>query len=344
MNIISFKLLQTLQNQFQVRTKYGPEFIADIEKVKVGFTPRTCIYREGPHCLYYYPGKKEKNIPVLLVYSLINRPYIFDLRPNRSLIEYLCSNGFDVYLLDWGDPLQETGCCSIGDLVGGTLHRCVLWILKHYKMSCIRLLGYCMGGTFATIYTAIHPENIDRLILLTTPLGKDEGGILPKIASNIDWAQGITQTNLISGRFLKWVFNSIRPSINRKKEQDFWQNFDKDEFLEHFLPVEKWSNDTPDIPECAFYEFLDLCFRRDLLKTGQIQLNRYRVDFTKVKCPVFSVVAQHDWIVPPTALDTVQKVLLNAQHIPYLLAGGHIGLVVGKQAFILWKEIEKFLN
>jgi len=339
-----FKFLQTIRNQIQVRIKYGPEFIADIEKVKVGLTPKRCVYKEEPHCLYYYPGKDKKNIPVLLVYSLINRPYIFDLRPKRSLIEYLCSNGFDVYLLDWGDPFPETGCCSIADLVCGTLHRCVSWILRHHKISSIRLLGYCMGGTFATIYTALYPEHVDRLVLLTTPLGNDEGGVLQKIASNIDWSKGIEQTNLVSGRFLKWAFNSIRPSINIKKEQDFWQNFDKDEFLEHFLPVEKWSNDTPDVPEHAFYEFLDLCFKRDLFKTGHIKLDNCNVDFTKVKCPVFSVAAQHDWIIPPTALETVQKVLPDAQHKTYLLPGGHIGIVVGKQAVVLWNAIKEFLD
>jgi polyhydroxyalkanoate synthase len=48
-------------------------------------------------------------VPLLLVFALINRPEIFDLRPGSSLIEFLLDEGFDVSLVDWGVP-RRRGC------------------------------------------------------------------------------------------------------------------------------------------------------------------------------------------------------------------------------------------
>lgn len=95
-------LLNTIKEQLQIRLKYGFEFIGDIEKIETGFSKKSVALSERYYKLYFYESKKENPQPLLLIYSLINRPYIFDLVKGRSLIEFLCENGFDVYLLDWG--------------------------------------------------------------------------------------------------------------------------------------------------------------------------------------------------------------------------------------------------
>ena len=152
---IPARLLQTVSEQLRIRLQYGPEFIGDLAQIEVGLTPRHAIYSEGPHRLYCYPGQQAQNQPILLIYSLINRPYIFDLRPGRSLIEYLSAEGYDVYLLDWGDPTPDLGLVTLGELTGGTLRRCVRKILRRHRLQQIPVLGYCMGATFATLYAAL---------------------------------------------------------------------------------------------------------------------------------------------------------------------------------------------
>ncbi len=262
-------LLNTIKEQLQIRLKYGFEFIGDIEKIETGFSKKSVALSERYHKLYFYESKKENPQPLLLIYSLINRPYIFDLVKGRSLIEFLCENGFDVYLLDWGNPTPEASFITLEEMVFGTIHRSVKYIQKKYNLKKIDMLGYCMGGTFASLYVGKHVNEINKLTLLTPSLGNDEGGTLQKIAHFIDWESKIDSSGIISGRFLKLFFNSIRPSAMVKKEKDFWKNHDKEDYLKHFLPVEKWSNDTPNIPGRAFTEFLELCFRKDSLKSGK---------------------------------------------------------------------------
>lgn len=338
------ELFKTVQEQISVRLKYGPEFIGDLDKIEVGLSDRSLVARNNSHSLYLYKGQKEQNKPLLLIYSLINRPYIFDLRPNRSLIEFLCNQGFDVYLIDWGYPAEEAALLTLEDFVAGSIDRFVNIIKRKHAIDKVDILGYCMGATFAVLYAGYKPESVNKMILLTPPLGKDEGGLLQKIATKIDWRGKISHSGVISGRFLKNVFNAIKPVSAIKKERDFWSNYDKESFLEHFYPVEKWGNDTPDIPGQVFFQFLDICFSKDELKKNVLKLGNTTIDTRKVDCPVLSVAAQHDWIIPSSSLETVKKVMPNSKSENYLLPGGHIGLVIGRTASTLWNKMIEFLN
>jgi len=68
-------------------------------------TPRDVVWTYRTTTLYRYRSdRREHAVPVLLVFALINRPDVFDLRPGHSFVEHLLEEGFDVYLLDWGVP------------------------------------------------------------------------------------------------------------------------------------------------------------------------------------------------------------------------------------------------
>ncbi len=62
-------------------------------------------------------AEKRHRVPLLLVFALINRPYILDLRPGNSFVEYLVERGYDVYLLDWGSPGPEDKNLKLDDYV-----------------------------------------------------------------------------------------------------------------------------------------------------------------------------------------------------------------------------------
>jgi polyhydroxyalkanoate synthase len=50
------------------------------------------------------PEAERHDVPLLFVYALINRPYILDLQQDRSVVRRMLEAGFDVYLIDWGEP------------------------------------------------------------------------------------------------------------------------------------------------------------------------------------------------------------------------------------------------
>jgi len=73
----------------------------------VGSTPRDVVWTHRKTTLYRYRSPRPVHpVPILLVFALINRPDIFDLRPGSSFVEYLLGEEFDVFLVDWAPPLD----------------------------------------------------------------------------------------------------------------------------------------------------------------------------------------------------------------------------------------------
>jgi polyhydroxyalkanoate synthase len=107
----------------------GAHLILEASEIETGRTPREIVWQGGKTRLYRYRSAAEKRfpVPVLLVYALILRPYILDLVPGNSLVEYLVNEGFDVYLLDWGVPGEEDRNLSfenyVLDYVPGAVER-----------------------------------------------------------------------------------------------------------------------------------------------------------------------------------------------------------------------------
>src|SRR5215204_6310967 len=112
-------------------------------------------------------AKKKHPVPVLMVYALINRPYILDLMPGNSFIEYLVGEGFDVYMLDWGIPGDEDRDLTFENYVLDYLPRAVKKVLRHSHSDEFTMLGYCMGGTMSAMYASLFPEHLKNLILMT---------------------------------------------------------------------------------------------------------------------------------------------------------------------------------
>ena len=97
--------------------------ILTTEDAVIGATPRDVVWTHRKTTLYRYRcTKRTAPGPVLLVFALINRPDIFDLRPGNSFVEFLLDEGYDVFLLDWGVPGEEDADLGLGDYVCDELH------------------------------------------------------------------------------------------------------------------------------------------------------------------------------------------------------------------------------
>ena len=79
------------------------EKAAGLREPPISSTPHSVVYTRGSMRLLRYAAPRRRyRTPILFVYSLINRWYILDFLPGRSLIEYLTRQGYDVYAIDWG--------------------------------------------------------------------------------------------------------------------------------------------------------------------------------------------------------------------------------------------------
>src|SRR5579885_1953763 len=78
-------------------------------EVRVGVTPHDVVFTENKlRLLHYHPvTEKTHRVPLIMIFALINRPYILDLKPGKSVVEVLLKKGIDVYMIDWGVPGDE---------------------------------------------------------------------------------------------------------------------------------------------------------------------------------------------------------------------------------------------
>ena len=138
----------------------------------IGATPRDVVWTHRQTTLYRYRStRREHAIPVLLVFALINRPEIFDLRPGNSFVEYLLSEGYDVYLVDWGVPDEADSDMGLAAFVCDELHWAIRETLRSAGSDELSLVGWCIGGTLCAMYCALHPDSAVRnAVLLTTPI------------------------------------------------------------------------------------------------------------------------------------------------------------------------------
>jgi len=125
--------------------------------------------------LYRYipvvPKEKRHPVPLLLVFALMNRPYILDLRPGHSFVEYMVNKGYDVYLLDWGAPGPEDKNLKFEDYTLEYMPRAIRKLKAVSGSKEFSLLGWCIGAILTTIYASLRgDEGLRNLILLTAPL------------------------------------------------------------------------------------------------------------------------------------------------------------------------------
>ena len=109
---------------------------------------------------------------MLLVFALINRPDIFDLRPGNSFVEYLLDEGYDVFLLDWGVPDDEDADIGLDYYVCDAIPWAMRETLRASRRGRgRRCVGWCIGGTLCAMYCALDPDSpVRNLVLLTTPI------------------------------------------------------------------------------------------------------------------------------------------------------------------------------
>jgi len=146
----------------QRKLGYGLGALRRAADARPGFSPRRQIFQLDDVRLYRYTPADENRtrIPLLIVYALVNRPDMVDLQADRSLVEALLARGFDVYLLDWGEPGPADRTRGLADYLCRHMDSAVDALLARLKRKTINLLRICQGGTFSRCHAALFPQKM----------------------------------------------------------------------------------------------------------------------------------------------------------------------------------------
>ena len=334
---------------FNEKLAQGVGHLMDVGDIPSGVTPKEAVYEEDKMVLYRYKGESEptNKTPLLVVYALVNRPYMTDLQSNRSTIRGLLETGQDVYLVDWGYPDAADRFLTIDDYLNGYLDRCVDVIAERHGVDKINILGICQGGVFSLCYSSMHPEKVRNLVTMVTPVDfQTEDNMLSHWVQNIDIDLLVDTQGNIPGEMLNWTFLNLKPyQLMAQKYLGVVDLMDNPKALKNFMRMEKWIFDSPDQAGETFRQFAKDFFQQNKLMKGEVEIGDYTVDLKNVSMPVLNVFAEQDHLVPPDASRALKKLVGSRDYTELSFPGGHIGIYVsGKSQKTIPPGIGDWLN
>ena len=134
--------------------------MTDPEDFKVGenlaTTPGKVVFRNQLlEVLHYTPtAPKVHQTPIVIVTPWINKFYILDLNPKKSMIRYLLEQGFDVFITSWKNPGAEMRDVRFDDYLTDGIQRLIDTARGLSGAAKVHAVGYCIGGTALTSYMA----------------------------------------------------------------------------------------------------------------------------------------------------------------------------------------------
>jgi polyhydroxyalkanoate synthase len=345
----------------------GAHLILEAMEIETGRTPREVVWQEGKARLYRYEPAAEKRfaVPVVLIYALILRPYIVDLLPGNSLVEYLVNEGFDVYLLDWGVPGPEDENLSFENYVLDYMPEAREQVLSSSRAEKLTFFGYCQGGTMSLMYASLFPGKPPKnLVLLATPVdfAPDNPGLFglwsvltsgkyfdPDLFFNPDLvveAFGNFPADVPS-RFTDATTSTLKPLADyyANVHARLWENTEQKKAFESFLAVSKWVDDGVPFPGEAFRQWIRDFYYKNKLAKGELELRESRVDLSNVECPVLNIAGEKDYISPLSQAEPTMDLVGSEDKEFLVLDTGHMGLMASPVARNqLWPRIRDWLE
>ena len=332
-----------------------PDRAEEINNIDVGMTPSEVVYEENKLELLHYqpedagievPEDEQNEVPILIVYALINKPFILDLQPDRSVVRRLLEAGHDVYMIDWNEPSRLDQHLGLHDYINRYVDNCVDEVRDRSGQDSINILGYCMGGTFSAIYTSLYPEKVNALALMAAGLYFDEtGGVLERWGSEeyynpeavVDTYGNVPSTMLDDGfKMTDPVDNYVRKYVT------LFENLESDDFVENFARMERWLDEGIDLAGDAYVEFLQDIYQNNSLYKNEMELDGEHVDTKNITVPILQIMGEYDHLIPPEASKPFNDVVGTPEEDITIIEypTGHIGMSVsGSTHAEVWPEV-----
>ncbi len=293
--------------------------------LEASFKNKELFYQDQGIKIHYY---KEKNPELacptknlLIVYAIINKPYILDLYPGNSLIEYLNEQGYNVFLLEWAVDTSITHSISIEEQIFSHLIKGVKEVKTALEIEKINLAGYCQGGTYALIAMYYYPELFNRAVLFNTPVDFTTAGLFQGVKFITPGLVDLIPLNQLPFQFTDvptypgdYVLGLLE--LSTLKENFKW-----------LRAVNKWENDAIPMPTKVFKDWIKYFYQENRLAKNRLKFNGKVIDLKQIRTPILSIVADLDDIAPRRMARPIKKQLPNSKEL--CVQGGHFSTTAG---------------
>ena len=299
----------------------------------IAVTPGEVVYRNEVFELIQYTPQTEKvwTVPLLMVPPVINKFYILDIAPGRSMVEYLLRQGHQVFAISWRNPTaaqRSWGC----DTYGGAIVDALDTIRSVTGSESAHVQASCSGGILAAM-TAAHlsamgeAQRIASLTLMVTVLDQERAGVAAAVdETTAELAIAMSaRKGYLDGRAMAEVFAWLRPTDLVWR---YWVN----NYLQGRSPapfdVLFWNADTTRMPAALHREMLSMGLQNALVEPGGVRMLGTPVDLGTVTADTYVIAGVADHISPWQACYRSAR-MLGSKDLRFILSSsGHIAALV----------------
>ncbi|WP_269713486.1 class I poly(R)-hydroxyalkanoic acid synthase [Caulobacter sp. NIBR2454] len=281
----------------------------DLEKFKVGenvaTTPGKVVYQNDILQLLQFSPTTEQvhEIPLLIFPPWINKYYILDLRPENSMIRWLTSQGFTVFVASWVNPDSTLAAKTFEDYMFEGVYDATEQAMKQAGTKRINAVGYCIGGTLLACALAHMAAKGDKRINSATFFAAqadfaEAGDLL--LFTDETWLKEIEARMDADGGFLS--SQSMADTFNALRGNDLIWSF----FVSNYLLGKEpkpfdllfWNADQTRMPKALHLFYLRNFYQRNALARGELELGGETLDLSKVETPIYVQSSKEDHIAP----------------------------------------------
>jgi polyhydroxyalkanoate synthase len=280
-------------------------------------------------------------VPILLIPPLMVRPYVYDLRPEHSMVRALRNAGFDVFVVDFGIPDGADEGLRLDDYVLDFVPSCVDAAIEASGRPEITLAGYCMGGIFALLHVATFDDaRVKNIVTIGAPVNFEKMGVLT-VAMRMGmpfFDSVVDRMGNVSGKLSSTGFKLLSGTKAITKYVDLVANLYDEEYVRGFDAIDTWLSEMIPYPKEAFRQMVkevvhgnkmlknELAFRDP--KTGVER----KSDLSRVKVPLLAFAGKTDNVATPASTAAILELVPSKDKTYKVVPGGHIGVVAGSAA------------
>ncbi len=299
----------------------------------VALSPGSVILRQEAFELIHYQPQTEQvlEVPLLFVPPTINRYYILDLAPGRSMIEHLLSQGHQVFVISWRNPDQEQGHFDLDAYAEAVLDARAA-VAEVTGSAAVHLNAACSGGIITAgalghLAAEGRLSDVASLTLMVCALDNQRAGDAAAFMNRELAAAAVAESarrGYLDGRSLSGVFAWLRPN------DLIWSYVINNYLLGKEPPafdILFWNQDTVRLAAGLHRDFIKMALDNSLTRAGGMSVLGSPVDLSAVDLDSYIVAGSNDHIVPwENAYRSTQ--LLGGESRFVLSTSGHIQALI----------------
>ncbi|CAD5105759.1 class II poly(R)-hydroxyalkanoic acid synthase [Zestomonas carbonaria] len=252
--------------------------------------------------IQYQPSTEQVHErPLLVVPPQINKFYVFDLSPDKSLARFTLRSGFQTFIVSWRNPTKAQREWGLSTYIEA-LKETIDVVLAITGSKDLNMLGACSGGiTTAALlghYAALGENKVNALTLLVSVLDTKLDTQLSLFVDEqtLEAAKRRSyQAGVLEGKDMAKVFAWMRPN------DLIWNYWVNNYLLGNEPPVFDilyWNNDTTRLPATLHGDLIELFKTNPLTRPGALEVCGTSIDLKQVKCDIYALAGINDHITP----------------------------------------------